>query len=71
MIQQNNLKRCREEAGLTKAELERLSGIGTTTIRDIEEHRRGGNPVTKNCLVNGLNKSNNKTKDYKFREVFP
>ena len=71
-IKKNNLQQCREEAGLTKAALFGLSGISTLTIRDIEEHKREGNNVTRHSLVNGLNKSNfYKHKPLEFRDVFP
>ena len=70
-IQHNHLKKIRIAAGLSKAALARLSGKSITTIRDIEEHIRGGNPETRNSLVAGLNKSNNISKEYTFREDFP
>ena len=37
----NNVKKCRQAAGLTLAQLEKLSGIPVSTLHDIE---RGAEP---------------------------
>lgn len=71
MAKCNNLKKIREEAGLSKAELARLSGVSETTIRHVENSKREVTEKTKHRLVNALNKSNHKPKEYKFEEVFP
>ncbi len=70
-IKNNNLKRCREEAGITKSELATLADISTATIRDIEKCRRRGNNVTRNRIVQGFNASNRTKKEYTLRELFP
>lgn len=71
MAKPNNLKKCREEAGLSKAALARSSDVSEATIRNIESCKRDASPSTKHKLVSGLNKSNHKQREYKFEEVFP
>lgn len=71
MAKVNNLKKYREESGLSQAELSRLSNVSEKTIRDIENNKKTGAPKTLHRIVYGLNKSNHKTKDYSFEEVFP
>ncbi len=71
MAKLNNLKKYREEVGLSQAELSRLSDLSEKTIRDIENNRKSGAPTTLHRIVYGLNKSNHKTKERTFEEVFP
>lgn len=65
----NNLKKIREHEGISISELSRLAEVSPPTIRKIET---GGEAtiVTKNKIVNGLNRSPKKTKSYTYKEVF-
>lgn len=66
----NHLKLCREEAGLSKAELSRYSAVSEPTIRKIENEEYDVSERIKYKLVAGLNKSEHTPREYKFEEVF-
>ncbi len=69
----NNLKKSREEAGLSIAELSRLSSVSAVTIRNLQQSKRAVKISTKYKITNGLNKSPHKPPErmFSFEEVFP
>lgn len=69
-MSKNRLREIREEQGLSRAELSRLSGVSVTTIREIEIYIREGSKATKYKLVNGLNSNPKKTRGFTFEEIF-
>ncbi len=71
MIQKNNLKTCRIEAGLEKVDLAKLSSVSVSTINNVEDRDHNIKPEIKSRLVNGLNSSSHTTKQYIVEEVFP
>lgn len=69
-INPNNLREIREREGLKKAQLARLADVSTRIITEIEEFRIASTPETKNKIVNGLNRNPEKTKEWRYEEVF-
>lgn len=67
----NGLKEIREHEGITISELSRLSGVSEKTIRDIEAKRANPTRITKNKIVNGVNRNSRKTMTYTIEEIFP
>ena len=66
----NKLEKFRVVEGLTKAELARLAGISSSTIRDGERENRELSEVTKHKIVRALNKRCSRDKPYSVEEVF-
>jgi transcriptional regulator with XRE-family HTH domain len=50
----NNLRRERERLGLSRTELEQLSGVSRHMIRQMEEGQRYGGPGTRLALAQAL-----------------
>lgn len=67
----NRLKEVREHEGITISELSRLSDVSEKTIRDIEAKRANSTRVTKNKIVNGVNRNSRKTTTYTIEAIFP
>lgn len=69
MSSENNMKKTRQEAGITRTQLARVSEISDKTIRGIENRRISGKVETKASIVNGLNliTGNN----YEYKDIFP
>jgi len=67
----NNLRKCREEKGLSIKELSQLANVSATTIQRLEGQTLAVTNRMKHRVLNGLNKSNHNDKQYKFGEVFP
>jgi len=70
-VPRNNLKRIREQEGLPISALSRLADVSEKTIRYLEKHDKDSRQLTKQKIVNGLNKNYSRTKEYTFEEVFP
>ncbi len=72
-VPSNRLQEVREGAGLTIAELVRITGVSDRSLRDIERGVRQARKATLHKIVNGLNdylRSKGK-REFGFAEVFP
>ncbi len=66
----NRLREVRENEGLAITELSRLSGVSEKTIRYIENGERSGTRVTKNKIINGLNRNLQSKNNWKYEDIF-
>jgi DNA-binding XRE family transcriptional regulator len=69
MASENNLKKIRQSAGVTIAQLARESEISDKTIRKIENRTIDGKIETKAKIINGLKEITGV--DYQYRDFFP
>ncbi len=69
MAVENHLKRYRQSAGLSIAELAREADVSDKTIRKIENRLIPGKVETKVKIVIGLNSL--AKRDYQIKEIFP
>jgi len=69
-VPENNLKEIREQEGLAISALSRFAGVSEKTIRYLENLKKDSRKLTKQKIVNGLNKNPNRTKEYTYMEVF-
>lgn len=70
MARVNNLRKIRLELGLTITQLAGLSGVSTATIGRVERENKIVSDLTKNRIVNGLNKVATK-KEIILEQIFP
>ena len=66
----NKLYEIRTNEGLKITELARLSGVSDKTIRDLEKDKITSTQVTRRKIVNGLNRNPDKSKTWKYEEIF-
>lgn len=69
MASENNLKKIRQEEGITPTQLARVSKISDKTIRNIENRRIEGKIETKSSIIKGLNSI--VTNSYQYKDIFP
>ncbi len=67
----NRLKAIRRGEGLTIAELQGYSGLGTKVIRDIEKGKSYHQPDLKQRIVDGLNGNPHRSQIWIFEDVSP
>lgn len=67
---QTKLRDVRVREGLTATALSKFSEMTERTIRDIEKGRRAGTEVTRRKILNGLNKNPDKSKVWRYEEIF-
>lgn len=66
----NRLREVRENEGLAITELSRLSGVSEKTIRYVENGERSGTRVTKNKIINGLNRNPQSNNNWRYKDIF-
>jgi len=71
MRKKNRLKKIRISEGVSISEFSRLSSVSPPTIRKIESKKINCTLITKNKIVNGLNRHPTKKKEYNFKDIFP
>jgi transcriptional regulator with XRE-family HTH domain len=66
----NNVKRYREEEGLSQPQLANFAGVSTRTLTRTE---RGHDiaPRTRHRVVNGFNRNPQKLRDYTYNDLYP
>ena len=70
-MKKNNLKEIRVSEGITISGLSRASNVSAKVISETERFLREPRAVTKNKILNGLNKlTNGRTKKYSFDDIF-
>lgn len=69
----SNLKKVREEEGLSRAALARGAHLSERTLKRIEDGEKGyePTPVTMNKLRNALNRLPEASRKYELRDLFP
>ena len=64
------LKDIRESEGLSVPKLSSFSDVSVRTISDIEKGKRVGSKVVRNKIVKGLNKNPEKSKSWKYKDIW-
>ncbi len=67
----NNLKMIRLAELLSVADLARLAHLSERVIRDIENCKKSGTPLTRNKIVRTLRELPKPLKKYAYEDVFP
>jgi DNA-binding XRE family transcriptional regulator len=66
----NKLYQSRTDEGLKTSELSQLSGVSDKTIRALEQFKITGTMITRKKIIKGLNKNPDKSKTWKYEEIF-
>jgi transcriptional regulator with XRE-family HTH domain len=71
MAAPNRLAEIRNTEGLSQSELAKLANLNSRTISRVESGRRNVAPTTKGKIIKGLNKYQDKLREYTLDYVFP